>query len=265
MKRFSIAMALVVLAAGVAAASAQEREASAEKKLSRGQTAIQQAAAAGKYAFVFFWKENDDATGKARAAVQAVVAKWTKTVEIVAIQADDPAEKALVDEYGISRAPLPLVLSLAPNGAVTKAFTKTFDEKELHTAFVSPCTQRCLKALQDNKIVMLCVLDSEAAKQNPPPIPQGVRDFKADKQYAQVTEVILLDAGDTAEAALLKDFEVGPQAAKPLTIFMAPPRAMIGRFGGEASKETLVAKLAAAQSGCCPGGKCGPGGCCPKK
>ena len=50
-----------------------------------------------------------------------------------------------------------------------------------------------------------------------------------------------------------------------MTVFLAPPGAMIGKFGSEASKEVLMAKLAAAQSNPCGGGKCGPGGCGPKK
>ena len=55
------------------------------------------------------------------------------------------------------------------------------------------------------------------------------------------------------------------QQSAPITVFLAPPGAMIGKFGSEASKEVLVAKLVAAQSSCCPGGKCGSGGCGPKK
>jgi hypothetical protein len=260
MKRFSTTMAFLVLAAGIATVSAQQPAAKAPKKLSPAQTAIQQAAEAGKYAFIFFWKGNDDSTNKARQSVQAAAAKWADKVEMVSFWADDPAEKALAAQYGISRVPLPLVMSIAPCGAITKAFTKDFDEKNLHTAFVSPCTARCLKALQDQKLVLLCVVEKVDAK-NPPPLPQGVQDFKADKEYASTTEVILLDAGDAAEAGFLKDLEVGPHAAKPLTVFLAPPGVVVGRFGAEAAKDVLVEKLTAAQSSCCPGGKCGSGGC----
>ena len=48
-------------------------------------------------------------------------------------------------------------------------------------------------------------------------------------------------------------------------MFLAPPGSMIGKFDGTATKQQLVAKLVSAQSNPCAGGKCGPGGCGPKK
>jgi hypothetical protein len=79
--------------------------------------------------------------------------------EVVPVQASNSAEKALVDRFGTSRAPMPLVLAVASCGAVTKAFGAVFDETQLRTAFVSPETQLCRKALQDRKLVLLCVFD----------------------------------------------------------------------------------------------------------
>ncbi len=73
---------------------------------------------------------------------------------------------------------------------------------------------------------------------------------------------MVLHAGDAAEAAFLKDLRVDPKTTDRVTVLMAPPAAVVGTFTGEVTKEQLVAKLKAAQSGCCPGGKCGPGGCC---
>jgi len=48
-------------------------------------------------------------------------------------------------------------------------------------------------------------------------------------------------------------------------VFFAPPASMIAKFDAAATKQQIVAKLTSAQSGCCPGGKCGPNGCGPKK
>ncbi len=196
--------------------------------------------------------------------MQAAAAKWADSANLVAIQATDPAEKSLVDRYGVGRAPLPMVLAIAPCGAITKAFTKTFDENQFRAAFVSPCSQQCLKAIQQRKLVLICVLD-QAARQNQAAIPQGVRDFKADERYGRITEVVMLNANDGGEASFLKELQVDPQTPKPLTVFLAPPGSVVGKFTGTATKQQLVAKLVAAQLGGCPGGKCGPNGCGPKK
>ena len=84
------------------------------KQPTQAEAAIQQAAAANKYAFVFFWKEKDERTDQARSALEAAAAKLADLADVVAVEATDPAEKPLVDRYGMSRAPLPMVLAIAP-------------------------------------------------------------------------------------------------------------------------------------------------------
>ena len=101
---------------------------------------MDRAAAAQKYVFLFFWKEKSPQTDKAWSVLQPAMAKMADWADVVAIQITDPAEKQIVDKFGVSGAPMPLVLAIAPSGAVTKAFPKQFDEAQLQQAFVSPCT-----------------------------------------------------------------------------------------------------------------------------
>jgi hypothetical protein len=272
MRAIYLAMGAAVLAAGAAHGMAQQRATSAPAATDQGQTtavspgqaAVDRAAAAHKYVFLFFWKEKGQSTDSAWSAFQAASAKLAASADAVSIRIADAAEKKLVEKYGVGRAPMPLVLAVAPCGAITKAFTKTFDEKQLRTAFVSPATQLCLKALQSRKLVFVCVVE-RADPKAVLTIPKGVEDFRADAKYASVTEIVLVDAQDAGEATLLKELEIKKETVKPVTVFLGPPGALIGKFGGDATKKQFVAKLAAAQSGCCPGGKCGPGGCGPKK
>jgi len=189
------------------------------------------------------------------------LANWA---EVLSVQISDPAEKQFVDKFGVARAPMPMALAVAPCGAITKSFTKAFDENQLRTAFVSNCTQLCLKALQNRKLVLLCVVD-QSNPLDAATIPQGVADFRADPKFGTATEIILVNAHDRDEAAVLKDFQIDLSSPKPVVVFLAPPGAMIGKFNGTTTKDQLVAKLAAAQSNPCAGGKCGPNGCGPKK
>ena len=96
---------------------------------------------------------------------------------------------------------MPLILSIGPTGAVTKAFPGNFDEKQLASAFVSPCEELCMKAIQSNKMVFVCV-QYEAPADGQSAIPEGVKDFQSDKQYTKVTEVVTLNAADEKEAGL---------------------------------------------------------------
>ncbi len=257
---FVIVAALV--AASATAITAQEQ--TIDGNISQGQAAMDKAAAAQKYVFLFFWKDKTPQTEKAWSQVQPALAKMADTAELVSIQITDPAEKRIVDKYGVTRAPMPLVLAIAPCGAITKAFTKTFDENQLRAAFVSSCTQLCLKALQERKLVLVCVVD-QASPQDRVTIPKGVEDFRADEKFGPSTEIVLVNAREPSEASFLRDFQVDPRAQKPVIVFLAPPGSMIGTFSGTATKQQLLAKLASAQSDPCAGGKCGPGGCGPKK
>ena len=94
---------------------------------------------------------------------------------------------------------------------------------------------------------------------------QGVKAFKAESRYGKATEVVMLDPNDKAEQHFLKDLQVDPRTTTAVTVLVTPPGAPVARFEGAVTKEQIAAKLKAVQSGCCPGGKCGPGGCCPKK
>jgi hypothetical protein len=272
MKRNPITIMAIFLALSGLTATGQDRVArspvgtlrAATDNPSQAQAAIQQAAAANKFVFIFFWRGQNQQTDKAWTALKGAMDKITDQAEVVSVQITNPAEKAIVDRYGVSRSPMPLVMAVAPCGAITKAFTGAIDENKLHAALVSPCTQQCLKALQDRKLVLVCVTD-QADQQDSFVPPQGVRDFKADKKYGGVTEIIKLNPRDQNETTFLKELQVQPISQKTVTVLLAPPGSVIGKFDAAATKQQIIAKLAATQSGCCPGGKCGPNGCCPKK
>jgi hypothetical protein len=267
MRLFFLTITTVALVASTTATMAQVRGAVAPMTaaqpaagVSEAQAAMDRAAASGKYALLFFWRDKTEQTDKAWKTLEPAAAKLAKSADVISIQITNPAEKRIVDRYGVSRAPMPMVLAISPCGAITKGFNKGFDEAQIRDAFVSPCTERCMKALQSRKLVFACVVDQGQAV-----APQGVQDFKADEKYSRATEIVLISASDKAEAEFLKELEVDPNGPKPVAVFMAPPGVMIGKFDGQATKGQIMAKLASAQQGCCPGGKCGPGGCGPKK
>jgi hypothetical protein len=263
----ALGIAAMVALAGVSLAAAQSpysvdgAPAVAPQTTSKGMAAIQRAAAADRYLFVFFWKERSQQTSAMWSAFQPVMSKVADNAESVVVNVSDPAERPIVEKFGIDRAPLPLVLALAPNGAITKAFPGKFDESQLPQAFVSPGMAKCLKALQARKLVLLCVQCRSPYVQQVS-LQQGVADFAADARFAGATEIVSVDPVDPAEASFLQDLRVDPRSSTPVTVLLAPPGKAVGTFTGAVTKEELVAKLQSAQSSCCPGGKCGSGGCC---
>jgi hypothetical protein len=153
---------------------------------------------------------------------------------------------------------MPLVVVLAPNGAITGGFPLKINEADVSSAFVSPGMARSLKGIQSRKVVLLCVQPAQLSE-----LPAGVREFCGDPRYSASTEVVTVRGDDPAEAGFLKSLKIQPSIATSVTAVLVPPGQLLGTIEGAASKQHIIDKLKAAQ-GCCPGGKCGPGGCCPK-
>jgi hypothetical protein len=250
---------------------AQAREANDRSKTSsadpaggsgKGMAAIKQAADAGKYLFVFFSKADDEQTLAMRKVFDKAVEKVADRAQSVAVNIGDASEKAVVEKFDLSRAPMPLVLAMAPNGAITGGFPTKFEEQQLLDAFATPGTEKVMKSLQDGKLVFVCV-QNDKTKSNDAAM-QGVRDFKADTRFASATEIVTLDPTDKKEAGFLTDLKVSSDIAEATTVFVAPPGQAIGKFEGATNKDALIELLSKANTGCGPGG-CGPGGCGPKK
>lgn len=252
-------LGLLLIASGEAKAQVVQGR-TVSSSASKGLSAIDAAARGGKYLFVFFWKENDEQSRTSYGVFQSTMAQWAPSADSIGIQITDPSEKAVVDKFAVSRAPMPLVLALAPNGAVTKAWPIRFTEQQLREGFVSRCTAQCMKALQDRKLVLLCIGNQQTPYMQA--ALRGAQEFKTDARFASATEIVTLDPADREETPLLSDLQVDPRNPQPTTVLLAPPGQPIARFTGAVTKDQIVAKV---QAGPCAGGQCGPGGCGPKK
>lgn len=221
-----------------------------------GMAAMKKAAKNNKYLFALFHKEDNDQTVAMRQVLEAAIKKVADRSEAVEVDVSAASEKGIVDHFDVAYAPMPLLLAIAPNGAVTGGFPTRVEVGDLIDAFASPGTAQCLKAFQDRKLVFLCVQngETESAKE----AMQGVREFKHDERFAEDTEIIVVDPADKAESQLMSELEVDPKTKEAVTLFFAPLRGCIGRFDGATNTEDLASALFAAMSGC---GSCGPGGC----
>lgn len=228
---------------------------------SPGLTALATASVQGRYAFVFFWKENDEATQRMQGVVQSASESMKQRVDAVNVCIADPSERATVEVFGVERAPLPLVVAVAPNGAITRAWPLQLRVEQLAEGVVSRCAAECMKGLQDRKLVLLCV--QNASTGHSLESSQAAEGFRTDARFAAASQVVTLDPADPHESTFLHDLEVSPRTIDAVTILLAPPGQPIARFVGAVSTDEIVAKVTAAQSSCCPGGKCGPEDCCP--
>ena len=223
----------------------------------KGAAAMQQAASANKYLFAFFYEKDDDATRAARKTFDDGLKKLTPAPESVAVDRTVPGESELVAKLGVAQAPMPLILAIAPNGAVTGGFKAAdMTEARLRDAVASPGLQQCLKALQERKLVFVC-LQNGNTKANDAAM-KGVNEFKADPKFAAAAEIVKVDPADAMEAKLLRQLKADPKAKTANTALLAPPGMLVTSVEGATSKADLEAALKKAASSCALGS-----GCCP--
>lgn len=227
----------------------------------QGIPAMEQAIKENKHLFIFFYKDQNERTNRSEKVFDQSMQKVGDRALFAKVKVNDPTEKDIVDQFELSRSPMPFVLVLAPNGAVTGGFPSYFTEQQLIESFVSPVMASSLKALQNKKLVFLCLqndktIGNEAAL-------KGVRDFKADPRFASASEIIMINPSDVQEQKFLSQLGIDVRSPEATTVFIAPPAETIGQYKGATNKDRFIADLQSAVSGCCGPGGCCPGGCCP--
>ncbi len=218
---------------------------------SKAEQQISQAAAEQKYSFIVFYKKNDAATQAVVDTLAQGIANRKDEAVVVYVNVADPAEKALVEKHKTARAPLPLTLAVAPNGAITGVFAQKLEAKHIDESFVTPTTADCMKSLQDGKAVLLCVHPTEQAA-----TPAGVREFQADPQFKGRVSLVSMRLHDRAEASFLTDLQIdSARTSETTVVFMAPPGVMVGKYTAQVTKVKLAADLHAAGK-CCDDPNC---------
>jgi hypothetical protein len=221
----------------------------AAEPASAPERAIQAAAQDGKLTYLLFYRDADAATNAMFAAVKVATEQHPDTTWAT-VQIGDPAQRTVAERFKVTRAPMPMVVALHPNGAVTGAFPARVTPEALAQCIVSPKKAECMAALQQDQLVLIC-LQTQADQ----PLPSGVREWIADAHFAQRTRVVTLATKDLAEAGFLASMQVDPEQSAPATVFLAPPGVMVGKFTAVATKQQMAAKLAEAGK-CCEDENC---------
>ena len=203
-----------------------------------------------RFVFVLFWKQNDAAMDAVARSLGTHMAKCSSQATSIAVQVTDPAQQVLVQRFKGDRAPMPLVLAVAPNGAVTGAFQAPLTAEQVDGALVSPAMANCMRAMQDGKLVLMLVHPRNDAQP-----PAGAQQFLNNTHFRQRTAFVRLVSSQSAEARTLRQLGLTSQDASGCVVLMAPPSSMVGKFPLNVSGNHLAAKLHAAGK-CCNDPNC---------
>ena len=218
--------------------------------VSGAMTVIDRAAQDGTYAFLMFYKQNDAASIAMAATLKEAVADNSTQAVTAYVQVSNPAEQALVAKYDLSRAPMPMIIAVAPNGAITGMFPQKVTAEKLREAFVTPTMMLAMKNLQENKLVLVAVQGSAKA-----PAPVAIKDFQSDSHFKDRIVTLSMSAADPQEAKFIGQMQIDSKARVTYTVLLAPPGVMVGKFDAVASKDEIAAALAKAGK-CCDDPNC---------
>lgn len=249
-RRTFYAAAAMAAAAFAKSISLYAQAPAADAAANSAQQAQAQAAGQGKYAFIVFYREDNDAARAMAQAVAALTAERSNSAVAIYVQITNPADQAIVKQYDVARAPMPLTLVTAPNGAITGMFPQRVTAEQLAGSFVTPAMSHCMRSMQQGRLVFLC---SQTTSQRL--VPQGVADFLTDPHFKDRTDVVYVQVADPAEAELLAELAFQGQTDQPNTAFFAPPGALVGKFGPASRKEEIAAALHKAGK-CCDDPNC---------
>jgi hypothetical protein len=214
-------------------------------------TATPAATPAPKFKFILFYKENNPATQAMADALKRGVEQRSQRAEWVAVNVTDPAQQPVVDRFRVARAPMPMVLCLAPNGAITGGITKQLTDQAIEDALVTPGMAEAARVLQDKKILIVHV------KRDPQlPIPAGVAQFMAHPDFSARVGAVNVLADDPAEARFVKEMEIkSGDVTDSLVVVLAPPGVFVGKFPANATANQVATALHAAGK-CCNDPNC---------
>jgi len=205
-----------------------------------------------KYKFLFFHTQKDPNTTAMWNAFQSALNRVGDRAEGKEVNIETERDQTLRGWYKFGGSTTPLVLAIAPNGAMMGRFVQRLDEDQLVNVFGTPAEEASERAFQQGKMVLLCV-QNESTRLNKQAL-QGVRAFKSDKRFNQMTEVVVLDPANPLEAPFMRDLGIAGSPTTAQTVFLTPPGIILAQFPGATTKEAFMAKLK--EGGCGPSCQC---------
>lgn len=195
------------------------------------QSTLAQSAQSRKYTFIIFSRDNSETTRAFYQQTQAGLAAHGEKATITTANVDSPVERVLVEKLGIARAPMPMAVVIAPNGAVTGLFPRAITPEQIAAAIVPPTMMRCMKELQDQKLVFVCLTRTDRVD-----VPEGVKLVQQLPQYQGRISLVGMRLDDPAEARFYQQMKVNPdQINGPYAVLIAPPGGECFQFPSEMS------------------------------
>lgn len=203
------------------------------------QNALLSSAKEEKFTLIVFYKDQNESTRLMQQKANEAVSINSVKLTTVSAYVDSVSEKVMVDKFGISRAPMPMMVIVAPNGAVTGLYPRTVSDEQISSAIVTSTMMSCMKELQDKKLVFVCLSRTEQVE-----IPQGVLALQQDPNFKDRVSLIPMRVEDPSEYRLYQQMKLDPTKVQgPYAVMIAPPGVLVGHFDQSATADQIAAAI----------------------
>ena len=207
------------------------------------------AAKRGQHTYVMFYRADDAATKQMASTIRSHVAETGDQTTWVIVNVRDRNEAQLVKRFDAARIPLPATFGVAPNGAISGVFRQKVSPAQLSGAILTPKYSEMVKALQSQKIAVVCMMPS--ANSQPP---AGMSALVQDPNFKGIVQPITAFASDSSEANFFSRMQIDRNLTSPVVLMFAPPGTHLGTFPANVSGPQLAQTLH--KSGKCNCSKC---------
>ena len=209
----------------------------------------------GKIVFLVVFDKSGAAKDNALSIAKTASTRRKSLSEVVELNITDNDNRNLLKKYGLSGAPLPLILVLDKNGTAVSGFppgSATVDE--LVEKIPSSKSSEIMKGLTEKKSVFVVAFKKSMTQKS-----VAIANCnEAAKSMNDGAIVIELNIEDKEETTLLQNLKVDLSANEPVIYAINKTGQVVGTFPFETSSKQLV--LAAIKL---PSTSCGPNGCAP--
>lgn len=180
------------------------------------QEALAQSKQRSRYLFVLLFDARNAAYRKLRQEVRAAMGGMTKKADFLEVDASTAEGKSLRQKHGMTQDPLPIVLAIAPSGAMTRAYEGVCSPYHLESAIVSRATAELTHVLRQDVTAILLFTsasfpDRKAAR-------GASIEFAA--SLSKPAKLIEVDPRDGSEAELLTRCHVPATTAETRAIVL---------------------------------------------
>ena len=211
-----------------------------------------------QYLFLLFYDQKDSLYDQMKASIVGVMAQSNERILIYEAAKSSGVDVALIAQYKIGRAPMPLLMVVGPNGAVLGGFPKSVTADKLAKSLVPPLTMDVLKSIQAQKMAVV-LLQNNKTKFNTESS-RTANDLEYDKRLLGSVEVIKADPSDPKNGDFLANAKIASAVATATIVLIAPPGIVAGVFPGNTTKDSIISSLSSSGSGGCSG-PFAPGAC----